>query len=628
MLQRKKAVQAKSLEKVQATHEKAKKQAASHPLQPPHARPAPAHTRGQAHAALRAPPCRSAFRIWQVAKLREDLDAITESLARKEASASEGQKDLQMGKQQRAEYNRLKADVGSKTAALAEQLQTKQREIKSEDAAGVQLKAKVDDLEREQADALGRVAAAEAKQEAGAAQVKELADKVKELKRKRAELAKGRESAKGRQGQLTDELARMQEQLSASKASQRETERERRSQEALENLMRLFPGVHGRMCGGAVCSPTHSKYDTAVTVAMGKNMDAIVVDEERVAHECVKYLKEKKCAPETFVPLDTIHRVKVPPERYRTLGGTKKPVLDVISVSDKFVKAVQYAVGDTLVCANLDEARKLAYHSKGTERFKVVTLDGSIINKGGLMTGGSSPGDRARANRWNQRDQKAYEELKQRAETTARELAKVDSVHAMEEHEQGARHEFDSAQQQLEVANDAQKATTAKLASYRKGYEAAGAALKVAAKELAAFTKKKGELEEATHKRARRPNRRPPLSPAARAPAAGAPPRPATDGPLVRARAAQAAEAGRRGGGQGVRRLLEAVQDRLGARLRGQAAARGEGARGRGARAQGAPGQAALAARPRDAQGHRRGGGEAARHHRRGGGQAAGEQPS
>ena len=83
------------------------------------------------------------------------------------------------------------------------------------------------------------------------AQVKEQADKVKELKRKRAELAKGREQAAGRHGQLTDELGRMQEQLSASKASQRETERERKSQEALENLMRLFPGVHGRMCDGA-----------------------------------------------------------------------------------------------------------------------------------------------------------------------------------------------------------------------------------------------------------------------------------------------------------------------------------------------------------------------------------------
>ena len=45
------------------------------------------------------------------------------------------------------------------------------------------------------------------------------------------------------------------------------------------------------------------------------------------------------------------------------------------------LRAVQYAVGDALVCDTLDEARKLAYHNKSGERYKVVTVDGTIINK-------------------------------------------------------------------------------------------------------------------------------------------------------------------------------------------------------------------------------------------------------
>ena len=78
-----------------------------------------------------------------------------------------------------------------------------------------------------------------------------------------------------------------------------------------------------------------------VTIAMGKNMEAIVVDEEAVAMECIKYLKEKKCPPETFVPLDAI-RTKAVAERLRSLGGTKKPVIDVITSHDsKFEKAIQ-----------------------------------------------------------------------------------------------------------------------------------------------------------------------------------------------------------------------------------------------------------------------------------------------
>lgn len=61
-------------------------------------------------------------------------------------------------------------------------------------------------------------------------------------------------------------------------------------------------------------------------------------------------------------------------------------------MSEHFAKAVAYAVGDAIMCESLDEARQLAYHSAGSERYKVVTIDGSLINKAGLMTGGSSNG--------------------------------------------------------------------------------------------------------------------------------------------------------------------------------------------------------------------------------------------
>ena len=64
--------------------------------------------------------------------------------------------------------------------------------------------------------------------------------------------------------------------LSASKVEQRESERERKAKEALENLMRLFRGVHGRVLD--VCKPSARKYNAAVTVAMGKNMEAIVAE--------------------------------------------------------------------------------------------------------------------------------------------------------------------------------------------------------------------------------------------------------------------------------------------------------------------------------------------------------------
>lgn len=58
-------------------------------------------------------------------------------------------------------------------------------------------------------------------------------------------------------------------------------------------------------------------------------MDAIVVEDEKTATECIQYMKEQRLGTATFIPLDKI-RVKPVSERYRMLGGTAKPLLDVM----------------------------------------------------------------------------------------------------------------------------------------------------------------------------------------------------------------------------------------------------------------------------------------------------------
>lgn len=70
------------------------------------------------------------------------------------------------------------------------------------------------------------------------------------------------------------------------KADKRENERDARLSETVQNLKRLFPGVHGRMT--ELCRPLQKKYNLAVTVAMGKFMDAVVVEDENTGKECIK----------------------------------------------------------------------------------------------------------------------------------------------------------------------------------------------------------------------------------------------------------------------------------------------------------------------------------------------------
>ena len=64
------------------------------------------------------------------------------------------------------------------------------------------------------------------------------------------------------------------------------------------------PGVLGRLIH--LCEPVHKRYNVAVTKVLGRNMEAIVVETEKVARECMRYMKEQRCEPETFLPLDYI----------------------------------------------------------------------------------------------------------------------------------------------------------------------------------------------------------------------------------------------------------------------------------------------------------------------------------
>lgn len=58
---------------------------------------------------------------------------------------------------------------------------------------------------------------------------------------------------------------------------------------------------HGRLVD--ICNPSHKRYQLAVTKVLGKHMNAIIVDNEVTARECIQYMKEQQYEQETFLPL-------------------------------------------------------------------------------------------------------------------------------------------------------------------------------------------------------------------------------------------------------------------------------------------------------------------------------------
>ena len=116
-----------------------------------------------------------------------------------------------------------------------------------------------------------------------------------------------------------------------------------------------------------ICQPIHKRYNVAITKVLGKFMEAIVVDSEHTARQCIKYLKEQMLDPETFLPLDYL-QVKAVKERLRNITEPKgvKLLYDVLQFEPQAVaKAVLFATNNALVCETPDDAMKVAYELGG-----------------------------------------------------------------------------------------------------------------------------------------------------------------------------------------------------------------------------------------------------------------------
>uniref|UniRef100_A0A671TX05 Structural maintenance of chromosomes 1B n=1 Tax=Sparus aurata TaxID=8175 RepID=A0A671TX05_SPAAU len=179
----------------------------------------------------------------------------------------------------------------------------------------------------------------------------------------------------------------------------------------------FFLSQYGRLSD--LCCPIHKKYQLAVTKVCSQYINAIVVASEKVARDCITFMKEERAERETFLPIDFLD-VRPLSERLREVPGTKM-VVDVVQINastgaNQLKKVVQFVCGNTLVCETIKDARSVAFDRQ--ERHKTVSLDGTLFEKSGQISGGSS-GLRTKAQCW---DQKTMMKLKERKDQLAAEL--------------------------------------------------------------------------------------------------------------------------------------------------------------------------------------------------------------
>uniref|UniRef100_A0A3B5KX13 SMC hinge domain-containing protein n=1 Tax=Xiphophorus couchianus TaxID=32473 RepID=A0A3B5KX13_9TELE len=222
--------------------------------------------------------------------------------------------------------------------------------------------------------------------------------------------------------EVKQELDQVMEELRSARLDSHESKRQQQRRELLEKLHRLYPQtVFGRLSD--LCSPVHKKYQLAVTKVFGRYMNAIVVSSEKVARDCISFLKEQRAEPETFLPVDYL-LVNPLNERLREIPGVKM-VVDVVQVnagSAQLWKVVQYVCGNALVCETMREARSVAFDRP--DRVRTVTLDGTLFKTSGVISGGSSD-LRTKARCWEEKDVRRLKEHRDRLMNEMRDLSRL-----------------------------------------------------------------------------------------------------------------------------------------------------------------------------------------------------------
>jgi len=142
--------------------------------------------------------------------------------------------------------------------------------------------------------------------------------------------------------------------------------------------------VHGTI---AELGKAPAEYSTALNIAAGNKLQFVVCDDDQVAADAIQYLKSERLGRVTFLPLNKLKPPALPPLKE---PGVIDYAVNLIEYDPKYDRAFAVTLGATIVVDTLERARKLI------GKYRMVTLEGELLEKSGAMTGGATkkPGGR------------------------------------------------------------------------------------------------------------------------------------------------------------------------------------------------------------------------------------------
>ena len=197
---------------------------------------------------------------------------------------------------------------------------------------------------------------------------------------------KRRDELAQKQRELTSKLDTVTAKARAFRAMERDYDSYNKAvklvmQEAQRGALKNIHGPISRLIR------TEDQYTLAIEIALGAAMQQIVVDTEADGKAAISYLKRTGGGRATFLPLNTIQGRYLQENGLDTCRGYVGIAAELITCDPKYKGIVANLLARTVIATDIDAA--IAMARKYNNRFKIVTLDGQVMNPGGSMTGGS-----------------------------------------------------------------------------------------------------------------------------------------------------------------------------------------------------------------------------------------------
>ena len=362
-------------------------------------------------------------------RLEEELNALLDRAHEASAQAGDKQSGAEALRGREAVAAAAAADARAEQSAVkAENGQLRQRR----EAVIAQQESEGEQLETAEKEAKANRRALEDAQDEAEAAANIIAGhslRMEERKKKAA-------AASERRMQLTVDVGAAENRVRMLTEMQRDYEGYSRAVKLVMQARNSLRGIRGTV---ADLMKTEPKYSVAMEVALGGALQNIVVDREEDGKAAISFLKQRDGGRATFLPLTAIRGDELREPRLEEEFGYVGLASRLVRFEGKYQNIFHSLLGRTVIAEDMDCA--IAMARKHQNRFRIVTLDGQVINRGGSMTGGSvsrSSGVLSRA-----------AELEKLTAQTARLR---EALNAAAKDEEAVNRELNAAQYELETA--------------------------------------------------------------------------------------------------------------------------------------------------------------------------------